>query len=182
MDIEVGKKIAKYRKISGLSMRELSRKLKITPSMLSQIERGMANPSLNTLKSISKALDEPIYKFFLPSAPDEIIILRKSERKRIKFPESELEYQELIPKPHGAVEMVFLRIPAHHDSPNEMSSHIKEEIAYVIEGLLYLHFENDTFLLNSGDSVIIPPNMKHRISNSADQDASVIFVMSPLSY
>ena len=37
----------------------------ITPSMLSQIERGSANPSIQTLKVLAKALDVPTFSFYL---------------------------------------------------------------------------------------------------------------------
>ena len=36
----------------------------ITPSMLSQIERA-ANPSIQTLKVLAKALDVPTFSFYL---------------------------------------------------------------------------------------------------------------------
>ena len=44
-DINVGEKIAEYRKAKGLSSRELATLVNITPSMLSQIEKGSANKS-----------------------------------------------------------------------------------------------------------------------------------------
>ncbi|MCY8830199.1 helix-turn-helix domain-containing protein, partial [Bacillus atrophaeus] len=49
-NIDIGKKIAKYRKAKGFSSKELANLSEITPSMLSQIERGLANPSIQTLK------------------------------------------------------------------------------------------------------------------------------------
>ena len=44
-DINIGEKIAQYRKRKGLSIRELAKLANVTPSLLSQIERGLANPS-----------------------------------------------------------------------------------------------------------------------------------------
>lgn len=52
-NIDIGKKVEKYRKAKGLSSRELAKLAEITPSMLSQIERGLANPSIQTLKGLS---------------------------------------------------------------------------------------------------------------------------------
>lgn len=42
----------------------------MTASMLSQIDRDLVNPSINTLKLISMALDVPMYKFFLSEEED----------------------------------------------------------------------------------------------------------------
>ena len=57
VSLELGAKIRNYRKAQGLSMQDLAKKINITPSMLSQIERDLANPSINTLKLISSALN-----------------------------------------------------------------------------------------------------------------------------
>lgn len=65
-NIDIGKKNWKQRKEKGLTSKELAKMADITPSMLSQIERGSANPSIQTLKSTqAKALDVPTFSFYL---------------------------------------------------------------------------------------------------------------------
>lgn len=44
-NIDIGKKL-KTKKRKGLTSKELAKMADITPSMLSQIERGYANPSI----------------------------------------------------------------------------------------------------------------------------------------
>ena len=51
-DINIGEKISLIRKKQNLSIRDLAKLAEVTPSLLSQIERGLANPSVNSLKSI----------------------------------------------------------------------------------------------------------------------------------
>lgn len=51
---KLGSNIKKFRSIKKLSLKELAKDIDVSPSMLSQIESGKANPSLNTLKLISK--------------------------------------------------------------------------------------------------------------------------------
>lgn len=63
-NIDIGKKVEKYRKMKDLTNRELAALAGITPSMLSQIERGLANPSIQTLKVLAKTLDVPTFSFF----------------------------------------------------------------------------------------------------------------------
>jgi transcriptional regulator with XRE-family HTH domain/quercetin dioxygenase-like cupin family protein len=54
---------------------ELAREVGVTPSLISQIERGLSRPSVSTLFAIAQALDVPVDAFFRepPSlgAPDE---------------------------------------------------------------------------------------------------------------
>lgn len=53
----------------------------ITPSMLSQIERGSANPSIQTLKVLAKALDVPTFSFLLEDTNTDDLIVRSHKRK-----------------------------------------------------------------------------------------------------
>lgn len=61
--LQLGQKIKGYRTRKNLTIKELAAQSEITSSMLSQIERGQANPSLNTIRLLSKALHEPMYLF-----------------------------------------------------------------------------------------------------------------------
>lgn len=80
-DINIGEKIAEFRKAKNLSIRELANLSQVTPSLLSQIERGLSNPSINSLKLISKALDIPIFHFFLEPVNTKNLIVRADKRK-----------------------------------------------------------------------------------------------------
>ena len=51
--MQIGQKIKTYRSARGLTVKELAAKAQITASMLSQIERGQATPSLNTIRQLS---------------------------------------------------------------------------------------------------------------------------------
>ena len=64
-NIDIGKKLKNKEKKKGLTSKELAKMADITPSMLSQIERGSANPSIQTLKVLAKALDVPTFSFYL---------------------------------------------------------------------------------------------------------------------
>ena len=55
--VMVGNAVAAARAKKGLSQKELSGLTGIDQSDISRIERGIANPSINTLSRISRALD-----------------------------------------------------------------------------------------------------------------------------
>ena len=64
-EINVGAIIKRIRIEKGLLLKDVAEKCEISSSMLSQIEKGNANPSLNTIKSIAQALEIPLFKFFI---------------------------------------------------------------------------------------------------------------------
>src|SRR5947209_16535176 len=53
---EVGEQIRDRRQSLGMSVRELARRLTLSPSLISQIERGKATPSVATLYAITTEL------------------------------------------------------------------------------------------------------------------------------
>ncbi|EHO18370.1 hypothetical protein HMPREF9466_02327 [Fusobacterium necrophorum subsp. funduliforme 1_1_36S] len=66
-EINIGKTIKNIRISKGLLLKEVASKCDISSSMLSQIEKGNANPSLNTIKAIAQALEVPLFTFFINS-------------------------------------------------------------------------------------------------------------------
>ena len=97
-DINIGEKITQYRKSKGLSIRELAKLANVTPSLLSQIERGLANPSVNSLKSIANALSTPLFTFFTSEVVKEDLIVRGDNRKKVILPgEDNVIYEMLTP-------------------------------------------------------------------------------------
>ncbi len=48
------------RRASGLSLRELSARTKVSNAYLSELERGLHEPSLSVLRAITSALDTPL--------------------------------------------------------------------------------------------------------------------------
>ena len=53
----MGERLREARRAAGLSLRELADRLGVSPSLISQIETGRANPSVSTLYAIAAELD-----------------------------------------------------------------------------------------------------------------------------
>lgn len=68
--LNIGEKLRVARKENHLSLRELAARADVSPSLLSQIENGRANPSVMTLYNIAGALSLPITFFFPGSETD----------------------------------------------------------------------------------------------------------------
>ena len=61
---DIGRRLAAHRGRRGMRVAELAREVGVTPSLISQIERGMSRPSVSTLFAIAQALDVPVDAFF----------------------------------------------------------------------------------------------------------------------
>ena len=65
--LQLGLKIAYYRKLRGLTQEQLAEKIDRTPAFIGHVEAPNVNKgiSLDTLFSIASVLDVPAYKFLV---------------------------------------------------------------------------------------------------------------------
>ena len=65
--MQLGLKIAYYRKLRGITQEQLAEKINRTPAFIGHVEAPNINKavSLDTLFDIARVLDVPVYKFFV---------------------------------------------------------------------------------------------------------------------
>jgi len=179
-NIDIGKKIEKYRKANDWSIRELAKLAEITPSMLSQIERGLANPSIQTLKVLAKALNVPTFSFFIEETPTADLVVRSHERKKMIV--EDLSYELLSPDFSGTLATAIMKVPPNTSSSEKLLEHKGEEVAFVLEGKIKVYLDNEEYILEPGDSVKIPAYMKHKWENNFNENAAVLFSVTPPAF
>lgn len=181
-ELNIGKKVQEFRVKRGISIRELSQNSNVTPSMLSQIERGLVNPSINTLKQIAQALDMPMFLFFKEDGGKEIIV-RRDNRKTIGHPgQRDVLYELLTPDVSGSIEFCMMTIPPRSGGESVLQSHTGEEAAYVIEGPVEVVVDETSYTLETGDSIRIAAMSVHNWINHMDAPVKVIFAVTPPSF
>lgn len=176
--LKIGQKIKTRRMAKNLTVKELAAQAQITSSMLSQIERGLANPSLNTIRLLSIALEEPMFRFFMDEVDVHNEVVRANARRRII--EHGVEYELLSPDTNGTLEMMQLRLSSRGKmSCAQLKSHVGEEVALVEKGTIELVLEESVCLLHSGDSVRIKSGIKHSWRNAGEDECVLVFAVSP---
>ena len=183
MTVEIGSYIKKFRQSKGLSIRELAKKANITASMLSQIERNLVNPSINTLKTLSVELNIPMYRFFQSEEkPQKNLVVRSGQRKWLGDSAKNIAYELLIPDVQGSIEFCIMHIPPKEFGEGFSMSHEGEEVAYILVGKTDILVDDTLYTLNAGDSLRIPPRARHSWNNPYDDTCDVIFAVSPPSF
>lgn len=178
----LGQTVMSYRKKSNMTIREFSEYSGISTSLISQIERNQANPSLSVLELISKALNVPLYTLFINDVDTDTLISRKKDRKKVYRQNNEhIVYDILTPdfmKAH--IEVLMMDIKGNSKTTDSYYSHSeKEEIAVVMNGDIIVELNNKIYKLCEGDVVRIPPNIKHRFINENKLDSRVLFILTP---
>ncbi len=80
----LGDRIRTRRKELRLSQSDLAERTGMTASFVSQVERGVTSPSIDSLYKISRSLDVPVFHFLLePEVKSPVV--RHHERVRITW-------------------------------------------------------------------------------------------------
>ena len=178
----LGQTLLHYRKKRGMTIREFSQYAGISTSLISQMERGQANPSLQVLELLAKALQVPLYTLFINDIDPATLISRKKDRKQVyRENKDHIVYDVLTPdfmKAH--IDLLMMELKAHGSTTQSEYSHSdKEELAVIMKGEAAVVLEGEEYLLEEGDVVRIPPNMKHHFFNPSQKACHVLFVLTP---
>lgn len=178
--LQIGKKIKSYRTAKGLTVKELAAAAQITSSMLSQIERGQANPSLNTIRALANELDIPLFKFFVDDISESSGVVHPDSRKHII--ENGVEYELLTEDMNCAIEFCQLTLEPGKTTKFSAQCHKGEEVAMVLSGCFELSLNEEKVILSKGDSIKIAPEAKHYWTNAGTEDAVLVFAVTPPSF
>ena len=166
------------------SIEELAKRAGVSSGRISQIERGTANPSFETLWRLATALELPIGSFFESSAagPAPQVVVRKGDRKRLVLPYDDLEYELLTPDLNRSLEVFIFHVPPGFDNSARPLSHKGEECIHVLVGELEVHVSGTVYELKAGDTATYNPSSPHYVCNRTDEKAVALAAITPPSF
>lgn len=177
----IGQRIARERALRGLSIEDLARRARISTGLLSQIERGIGNPSLGTLLGLAGALEIPMGAFFEGAPSESDMVVRPATRKRLAFGDQALVYELLVPDLQGSLSMLRIELPPAFSNEEKPFSHVGEEAELVLEGCLEAHVGERVILLNAGDSIRFNSGIPHWFRTFQER-VIVVSAMTPPSF
>ncbi|MGB4778511.1 helix-turn-helix domain-containing protein [Microbacterium sp.] len=176
----VGSRLRQLRQRQGLSARELAHRLGISPSAVSQIERGVLQPSVARLIAMTDALGVPLAEVFGgPEQRDEMpedltgFALQRFGQGTEMTLESGVIFRRVSPGRTPGVDYFVSTYPpgsaAHPESG--MFRHEGYEVGTVLSGELTIDFDGERVVLRAGDAISYPCSRPHRIHNTGSVDA-----------
>lgn len=177
----LGSRLRSLREAKGISLRGLARQLEISPSAVSQIERGLITPSVMRLIGMVEALgaplcvvldDEPVHDdttvgfhagFSVRRAPGTPVDLTGG-----------VTYRRLSPPLPGTDFFESIYPPGSSSgSPDEYLEHAGIDAGTVTAGRVIVESPTERVELQAGDSIAFDASTPHRITNP-DRDKPAI--------
>jgi len=188
---DLGPRLRAIRIDLGVGLRELARRLDLSPSSISQIETGKIRPSVKTLYALASAFgvtvdeilfDEPPIQAPAGSAPAAVepglAVQRAADRPAIQlnsgvrwerlmfWGDEDVEFLEAIYEPGGA------------SSPDDaLVRHNGHEFGHLLSGTLRVIVGFDEYVLGPGASIAFDSSSPHRLWTIGDEPVHAIWVV-----
>ncbi len=183
----LGLRLRELRRLRGLTTRALAARSGVSTSMINQIETGTSGTSVSSLRRIAAGLDVPLAEFFMsgdlsevetePAAP-RVSVVRRSDRRRLQLPESNVVYELLTPDLTSEIEFVWIELEPNHP-PVEPMSHPGRECCVVIAGTLTSVIGEEEYTLETGDSIVFDCSIPHTTENRGTETVIQISAITP---
>lgn len=196
----VGERIRIAREGAGISVRELARRIEVSASHVSQVERGLASFSVRALYNVVSILGISMDSLFEESSlkgmsgeiVDETvviaeerpleeagIVLRKASRPSMQL-ESGPRWERLTAKPEVGSEFIeVIYKPALGAAPPEdFIRHSGREYGVIIKGTLSVQVGFGRAEMSAGDSIAFDSSIPHRFWNQTNDEVVAVWFVA----
>ena len=182
LEFDLGARIRGLRRTRRLTLRELAQRAEVTESFLSQVERGVASPSIASVQRIARGLGLSIAQLFTHEDGAGRVV-RRDARRRITYPGLRAVDEFLTPPSATRLQLIESTIEPGGGTGDEPYTHDSdEEVVLVLEGELDLWVADEQYHLRTGDSITFSSRQPHWNVNRGKQPARVLFCITPPSF
>jgi transcriptional regulator with XRE-family HTH domain len=185
---QVGGRLREHRERRGISLRELARRVGVSPSLVSQIELDRVNPSVSTLYALVTELGMTMSEVFGDARPGEPIVRPRAggdglaespETRRVVDLSSGVRWERLTRHRDPEVEFLHVVYPVGAEScPDDaLITHGGREYGYVESGTMGVRVGFDEYELGPGGSISFDSSSPHRLWAIGAEPVHAIWVV-----
>ena len=169
----IGEQIRAERIATGLSQAELARRIGVSPSAVSQVERGRHGLSGETLTRLWATLGIPFGPAASPTSPP-YRLARRGARQPLA-PGSGMHGETVLQEPSGLAvhELTF----AANSSGRRPFETKQPELLLILEGALELQLGQETHTLQQGDAILLATQPVTGWRNPAREPARILWLL-----
>ena len=192
VDDAVPRRLRAERERRGISLRELARRLQISPSAISQIETGRARPSVATLWAIVTELGMSLDDLFAdatrkpagetespPAPPPTTLPVVSAEARETLQLATGVRWERMTATADPDVDFIWVVYDVGgSSSPDDgFIRHAGREYGLVLSGRLEVTVGFETSVLGPGDSISFESTTPHRLRNVGDEPVTGVWVV-----
>jgi transcriptional regulator with XRE-family HTH domain len=178
---QIGQRLRRAREQRGLSLRALATGVGLTASLLSQIENGQANPSVDTLFMLAETLGIPVAYFFDGGDAEGAAhraanpVVQASDRQRIDLGQG-VTWESLLTAPEAGLEFMVIRYAPGAVSAPTLQRHSGRDYGLVLRGHLTVRLVFAEHVLGPGASISFDATLPHQLANLGDTPMEAVWL------
>lgn len=161
-----------------LSLSDLARATGVSKATLSGIERGNANPTVETLAALSEALRVSVGELLERPEPAPVHIVRGERTAAAGLREPDRRVIDELAS-SGDLEVAELTLPPHHSEQLAPRAPGSRTLLYVIQGKPVAGPDERVSELTAGDYASFPADVPQRIEAGAGRVRVLMFACTP---
>ena len=173
----LGAKIRALRKERGLTLKVLAQLSGLSHPFLSQVERGLARPSMSSLHQISEALGTNASWLLAGSENTrEATVVRASDTSAVPASElGDMDGVRRVVAPEASPFQV-VEFSGAPESFREYWVHDGFETIYVISGVVDVDLDGEIFRLEPSDSISYDTRQPHRLRAATQETVKLLMI------
>lgn len=165
----LGHTIRGWRTGVGQTLAQLAEATDLSIGYLSQIERGLANPSLAVLKRLAVATNHSLGELLEPGSPGErpsVHLVRGDRDRDVALPPETYRLRPLHPDFRANLDLSVVIAAPGASSGVRFHDHDQDQCTLVIEGQAAYYAGDEQYELGEDDAVYVRAGVPHRWVNN----------------
>ncbi len=183
--LAIGRKIRSIRQSKGLTLEDISKRTGLSKALISRVENEQVSPPIATLLRIASALKVDISHFFSDEAfPQRVTVVRHHEvsvsrdSMIIEGKDAGYSYELLaFKKDDKHMEPFIVKFDLKERTEVPMQQHKGEEFLHLLEGKLEFFTNEETIVLEQGDSIYFDSGLPHGYRGLGDKPPKALVVV-----
>jgi transcriptional regulator with XRE-family HTH domain len=163
----LGARVRELRHERGLTLKALGRSAGLSHPFLSQLERGLARPSVGSVERIAAALNVPVGALWAAPRPESVEVVRAEPGNGVRHLWSDSSGMRVLELSGGA-----------RSWPDEVETASGEVLIYVVRGEIEVEVGGTEHVLSAGDAMKCDGSLPLRVRRSGPASTRALYVAS----
>ncbi|MGM9929538.1 MAG: helix-turn-helix domain-containing protein [Bacillus sp. (in: firmicutes)] len=174
--MQIGRKIKNLRLKKGLTQEELGERTDLSKGYISQLERDLSSPSIETFFHLLEVLGCSPRDFFSEEDHEQKVVYGEEDQTGYEDEDRGYHIQWLVPESNEKeIEPVIITFEQQGEF-KEFEPSLSETFGYVLEGKVKVILGGRTYFAKAGESIYYHASDEHQVVNAYKGKSKLLLV------
>lgn len=174
--VNIGERLKNLRVQKGLTQEELGERTDLTKGYISQIERNLSSPSMETFFSLLEVLGCEPTVFFQVKKQEQRVVYGLEERTCYVEEEKNYKIEWLVPESNeNEMEPILLTFEKNGEF-KQFAPSLSDTFALVLKGRVEVRLGHNSYYAQKGETIYYRAKEQHQIFNRQQGETQMILV------